>query len=133
MAIVPRRIGSSMAKGPAILRNMNWNAGASQHEGMRGYENGVPFLMKENGVVVKFSTFLKFATMAIATGLSSPALATTQIMWWHAMSGELGRQLEKLAAEFNASQSEYRVIPSYKGNYAETIAAAIFAFRSRGQ
>ena len=89
--------------------------------------------MKENGVVVKFSTFLKFATIAIATGLASPALATTQIMWWHAMSGELGRQLEKLAAEFNASQSEYRVIPSYKGNYAETIAAAIFAFRSRGQ
>jgi sn-glycerol 3-phosphate transport system substrate-binding protein len=89
--------------------------------------------MRENGVVVKFSTFLKFATIAIATGLASPALATTQIMWWHAMSGELGRQLEKLAAEFNASQSEYRVIPSYKGNYAETIAAAIFAFRSRGQ
>ena len=49
------------------------------------------------------------------------------------MSGELGRQLEKLAAGFNASQSEYRIVPSYKGNYTETVTAAIFAFRSRSQ
>jgi sn-glycerol 3-phosphate transport system substrate-binding protein len=54
-------------------------------------------------------------------------------MWWHAMSGELGRQLEKLAADFNASQSDYRIVPSYKGNYTETVTAAIFAFRSHGQ
>jgi len=49
------------------------------------------------------------------------------------MSGELGRQVEKLAADFNASQSEYRVLPSHKGNYTETVTAAIFAFRSRSQ
>ena len=54
-------------------------------------------------------------------------------MWWHAMSGELGRQLDKLAADFNASQSEYRIVPNYKGNYTETVTAAIFAFRSRSQ
>jgi sn-glycerol 3-phosphate transport system substrate-binding protein len=54
-------------------------------------------------------------------------------MWWHAMSGELGRRLEKLAADFNASQSEYRVVPTHKGNYTETVTAAIFAFRSRNQ
>jgi sn-glycerol 3-phosphate transport system substrate-binding protein len=63
----------------------------------------------------------------------SPARAATDIMWWHAMSGELGRQLEKLAVDFNASQSEYRIVPSYKGNYTETVTAAIFAFRSRSQ
>ena len=49
------------------------------------------------------------------------------------MSGELGKQLEKLAADFNASQSEYRIVPTYKGNYTETVTAAIFAFRSRSQ
>ena len=49
------------------------------------------------------------------------------------MSGELGKQVEKLAADFNASQSQYRVVPSYKGNYTETVTAAIFAFRSRSQ
>src|SRR4030088_1279313 len=77
--------------------------------------------------------FLQLAAVVAAVTLASPALAVTDIMWWHAMSGELGRQLDKLAANFNASQSEYRIVPSYKGNYTETVTAAIFAFRSRRQ
>ncbi len=77
--------------------------------------------------------FLQVAAAAVALTSAAPASAATDIMWWHAMSGELGRQLEKLAADFNASQSEYRIVPSYKGNYTETVTAAIFAFRSRGQ
>jgi sn-glycerol 3-phosphate transport system substrate-binding protein len=77
--------------------------------------------------------FLQLAAVAAALTAASPAFAVTDIRWWHAMSGELGRQLEKLAADFNASQSEYRIVPSYKGNYSETVMAAIFAFRSRSQ
>ena len=77
--------------------------------------------------------FFRFAAVAATVTLASPAWAVTEIMWWHAMSGELGRQLEKLASDFNASQSEYRIVPSYKGNYTETVTAAIFAFRSRSQ
>jgi sn-glycerol 3-phosphate transport system substrate-binding protein len=76
---------------------------------------------------------LQIAAAAIVVAAASPAQATTDIMWWHAMSGELGRQLEKLAADFNASQSDYRIVPSYKGNYTETVTASIFAFRSRSQ
>ena len=71
--------------------------------------------------------------VAVASYGMTPAFATTDIMWWHAMSGELGKQVEKLAAEFNASQPDYRIVPTYKGNYTETITAAIFAFRSRSQ
>jgi sn-glycerol 3-phosphate transport system substrate-binding protein len=76
-----------------------------------------------------------FAAVAVAAQLAmaSPAHAVTEVMWWHAMSGELGRQLEKLATDFNASQSEYKIVPHYKGNYTETVSAAIFAFRSRTQ
>jgi sn-glycerol 3-phosphate transport system substrate-binding protein len=77
--------------------------------------------------------YVQLAIAAATVASASPALAVTDIMWWHAMSGELGKQLEKLAADFNASQSEYRVVPSYKGNYTETVTAAIFAFRSRSQ
>ena len=77
--------------------------------------------------------FLQFAAALAAVTMASPAHAVTEIMWWHAMSGELGRQLEKLAADFNASQPEYRIVSSYKGNYTETVTAAIFAFRSRSQ
>ncbi|MGA7994023.1 MAG: sn-glycerol-3-phosphate ABC transporter substrate-binding protein, partial [Bradyrhizobium sp.] len=74
--------------------------------------------------------FLQVIVAAAALACASPAHAVTDIMWWHAMSGELGRQLQKLASDFNASQSDYRIVPSYKGNYTETVTAAIFAFRS---
>jgi sn-glycerol 3-phosphate transport system substrate-binding protein len=76
--------------------------------------------------------FLQLTALA-AIVLVSPAQAATEIAWWHAMSGELGKQVEKLAADFNASQSDYRIVPSYKGNYTETVTASIFAFRSRSQ
>jgi sn-glycerol 3-phosphate transport system substrate-binding protein len=78
---------------------------------------------------------LKVLQLAAAAAILfvSPAQATTEIMWWHAMSGELGKQLEKLAADFNGAQSDYRIVPAYKGNYTETVTAAIFAFRSRSQ
>ena len=55
---------------------------------------------------------LRLAAAAAVVAFASPAQAVTDIMWWHAMSGELGRQLDKLAADFNASQSEYRIVPS---------------------
>jgi sn-glycerol 3-phosphate transport system substrate-binding protein len=81
------------------------------------------------------STLGFFTSVAIAVQLAmvQPVHAVTDVHWWHAMSGQLGRQLEKLAADFNASQSGYRIVPSYKGSYSETVTAAIFAFRSRNQ
>jgi sn-glycerol 3-phosphate transport system substrate-binding protein len=101
-----------------------------------GAMRGLAFLRSTdwNGFIVKSALrFFRLAAVAVAFCFASPAHAVTEIMWWHAMSGELGRQLEKLASDFNASQSEYRIVPSYKGNYTETVTAAIFAFRSRGQ
>jgi len=87
-----------------------------------------------SGLIVKsVINFLQLAAVAVVTAFATPAFAATEINWWHAMSGELGRQVEKLAADFNASQSEYRVVPTYKGNYTKTVTAAIFAFRSRSQ
>ena len=73
------------------------------------------------------------AALGIALAGGSPSFAETDVVWWHAMTGELGKQLEKLATDFNATQSEFRVVPVYKGSYTETVTAAIFAFRSRSQ
>ncbi|MDB5620360.1 sn-glycerol-3-phosphate ABC transporter substrate-binding protein UgpB [Tardiphaga sp.] len=73
------------------------------------------------------------ALVALVAAWVAPAQAAVEIQWWHAMSGQLGRQLEKLATDFNATQTGYRVVPVYKGNYTETVNAAIFAFRSRSQ
>jgi sn-glycerol 3-phosphate transport system substrate-binding protein len=55
----------------------------------------------------------------------------TEIHWWHAMPGELGREVERLAHDFNLSQSEYRIVPAYKGLYTETMTAAMFSLRSK--
>ena len=66
----------------------------------------------------------------LATLAAPPAHAATEIQWWHAMSGELGPVVEQLATDFNAQQGEYRIIPEYKGQYTQTMTAALFAMRS---
>ncbi|CAD7842995.1 MAG: Glycerol-3-phosphate ABC transporter, substrate-binding protein UgpB [Olavius algarvensis Gamma 3 endosymbiont] len=72
------------------------------------------------------------AAIAMA-GFSFSALAVTEVQWWHAMGGVNGERVNKLATDFNATQSDYRVVPSYKGNYTETMTAAIAAFRAKEQ
>ena len=62
-----------------------------------------------------------------------PARAAVEIQWWHAMAGELGRQIEKLAADFNAQQRDYVIVPVHKGQYTETMTAALFAIRTGAQ
>jgi sn-glycerol 3-phosphate transport system substrate-binding protein len=68
---------------------------------------------------------------ALAIGLATPASAQTEVQWWHAMAGELGQKVEKLAADFNESQKEFKVVPVYKGAYAEVMTNAIAAFRAK--
>src|SRR6476661_10263709 len=58
------------------------------------------------------------------------AAAQTEIQWWHALTGANNDVVVKLASDFNASQSEYKVVPSYKGGYADTMNAGIAAFRA---
>ncbi len=71
------------------------------------------------------------AVAAAITSMAGHALAATELQLWHAMPGELGRQLERIVSEFNGLQSDYRVIPVFKGSYSETVNAAIFATRTR--
>src|SRR5450432_2342808 len=74
----------------------------------------------------RFGFFTAFATIALA----SPAYAVTEIQWWHALTGANNDVVVKLAEEFNASQSDYKVVPSYKGSYPDTMNAGIAAFRA---
>src|SRR6266404_6851392 len=74
------------------------------------------------------------AAIAVAATLGfvavSPAHAVTEIQWWHAMTGGNNDIVNKLAEEFNASQSDYKVIPTFKGSYPDTMNAGIAAFRA---
>ncbi|MFO1080192.1 MAG: sn-glycerol-3-phosphate ABC transporter substrate-binding protein UgpB [Reyranellaceae bacterium] len=70
------------------------------------------------------------ASAAILASTAS-AWAQTEIQFWHAMGGNLGETVNALAEGFNKSQSDYKVVPVYKGSYTETLTAAIAAFRAK--
>jgi sn-glycerol 3-phosphate transport system substrate-binding protein len=53
------------------------------------------------------------------------------INWWFAHGGRLGEKVQQIVADFNASQSQYKVVATYKGNYTDTMNAGIAAFRSK--
>ncbi len=65
--------------------------------------------------------------------LATPAVAQTEITWWHAMGGQLGESLNQIAENFNASQDDYFVTPVFRGTYEETLTAGIAAFRAGEQ
>jgi sn-glycerol 3-phosphate transport system substrate-binding protein len=73
------------------------------------------------------------ATAVVALMAATPALAETEIQFWHAMGGALGEKVEEIAAGFNEAQDVYTVVPTYKGNYTENMTAAIAAFRAGEQ
>ena len=78
-----------------------------------------------------FRHFGAAAAVAVTLALaSSPAHAVIEIQWWHAMTGGNNDVVIKLANDFNAAQSDYKVVPTYKGNYADTMNAGIAAFRA---
>ena len=61
---------------------------------------------------------------------SAPAGGHTRVVFWHAMNAPLGDELNKLVAGFNQSQVDVEIVPVFKGSYAETLTAAIAAWRA---
>jgi sn-glycerol 3-phosphate transport system substrate-binding protein len=71
------------------------------------------------------------AALALALAACGGAVqAQTDIQWWHSMGGALGEWVNDLAKDFNASQKDYRIVPTFKGSYDESMTAAIAAFRA---
>ncbi len=68
--------------------------------------------------------------LALAALISGPAHAQTEIQWWHSMGGALGEWVNDLAKDYNSSQTQYKIVPTFKGSYDESMTAAIAAFRS---
>ena len=79
------------------------------------------------------SKLLAFAAVAAIAGGASAAHAQVEVEWWHAMGGKLGEKVDQIASDFNAMQDDYVVKAVYKGNYTETMTAAIAAFRAGEQ
>lgn len=67
-------------------------------------------------------------TSQASSTASSTAAPTTdtkkepvKVVWWHSMSGELGKAVDKLVADFNASQKNVQVEAIFQGTYDESI------------
>ncbi len=67
---------------------------------------------------------------AMVAMLAAAAAEPIELQWWHAMTAVNGERISKIAADFNALQSEYKVVPVFKGSYAETMTGAIAAYRA---
>jgi sn-glycerol 3-phosphate transport system substrate-binding protein len=102
---------------------LGWNRRVALNASLRGGAGPKPDwedLMKTLGSAISLAALLTAA----------PALAQTEIQWWHAMTGANNDVIVRLADEFNASQKEYKIVPSYKGSYADTMNAGIAAYRA---
>lgn len=73
-------------------------------------------------------------TAALIVSTAMPVLAApTEINWWHAMRGARGETVQKIVDGFNNSQSDFKVIATYKGEYDEVVNAGVAAVRARKQ
>ena len=72
--------------------------------------------------------------LAVSTMMTPiAAFAQTEVQFWHAFTGRLGELVKQQVADFNASQGDYTIVESHKGNYSETLNSGIAAFRAGEQ
>jgi len=74
--------------------------------------------------------FKTLAAATVAAAFTLPVAAQTEVQWWHSMGGALGEWVNDMAKDFNASQKDYKIVPTFKGSYDESMTAAIAAFRA---
>ena len=78
----------------------------------------------------KLALALVVVMTMLGGGLRGAYADPIELQWWHAMTSVNGDRINKIAADFNAMQSDYKVTPVFKGSYAETMTAAIAAYRA---
>lgn len=71
-----------------------------------------------------------FVAAAFVVCGAGSALAQKEIEWWHAMSGARNEIVQELAGDFNHAQSDYLVVPVFKGTYAEVLSAGLAAYEA---
>jgi sn-glycerol 3-phosphate transport system substrate-binding protein len=68
------------------------------------------------------------AALAAMGGIASAE--PIELQWWHAMTAINAERVNKIATDFNALHTDYKIVPVYKGSYPETMTAAIAAYRA---
>jgi sn-glycerol 3-phosphate transport system substrate-binding protein len=78
----------------------------------------------------KASALAPALALTFAAFGSLSAQAQTEIQWWHSMTAVNNEWVNDLAKQFNERQKDYKIIPTFKGTYDESMTASIAAFRS---
>ncbi|MCX7024444.1 MAG: sn-glycerol-3-phosphate ABC transporter substrate-binding protein UgpB [Spirochaetes bacterium] len=68
-----------------------------------------------------------FTLVLIATAVFAEPVS---VDFWHAMTGKNGEIVQAVCDKFNASQTDYKIVPVFKGSYSDTMNAGIAAFRA---
>jgi len=76
---------------------------------------------------VKKSAMILGSVFAMA---SFSVNAASEINFWHSMEGPLGERVNEIVSDFNQKQSDYKINPTYKGAYGESMNAGIAAYRA---
>lgn len=79
---------------------------------------------------MKHALLAAVAAVIFVATIGAASADRIELQWWHAMTAANAEAVNKIAADFNASQSEYQLVPVFKGSYAETMNAGIAAFRA---
>ena len=79
---------------------------------------------------------MRFKTLAMVSALAATlfhtAQAQTEIQWWHSMTAVNNEWVNDLAKQFNESQKDYKIVPTFKGEYPESMTAATRRFLRSG-
>jgi sn-glycerol 3-phosphate transport system substrate-binding protein len=75
-------------------------------------------------------SLVAMSMLALLGTPAATAQSRVQVEFWHGLNPPAGGLLEQIAADFNASQSQYQVNATFKGQYPDTMVAAIAAFRA---
>ena len=84
------------------------------------------------GISVRFSSknLVALVVLTVILAGASVANAKTQIDFWFSLGGQLGETVQQLVTDFNNSQDEFEVVAFFRGAYAESMTAAIAAYRA---
>jgi sn-glycerol 3-phosphate transport system substrate-binding protein len=82
------------------------------------------------GMRMRWSILAAALAVCLSGSLATAMAEPVELQWWHAMTAVNADRVNKLAADFNAAQAAYKIVPVFKGSYAETMNAGIAAYRA---
>src|SRR5215831_10786856 len=77
-------------------------------------------------VMIAAVVLAAWLSVSLATAMAAPI----ELEWWHAMTAVNADRVNKIVADFNTSQDAYKIVPVFKGSYAETMNAGVAAYRA---